>query len=94
LRRHPDQISKPFMILGRSREGVDFDALDGRPTYLFFVLGLRYDELHLPWLSKLVQMLGQPGTVPSLIEAADASTLYALLADAERKLGPAIAAGA
>lgn len=94
LRRHPDQVSKPFMVLGRSREGVDFDALDGKPTHLFFVLGLRYDELHLPWLAKLVQMLAQPGTVPALMEASDASTLYALLADAERKLGPAIASGA
>lgn len=94
LRRHPDQISKPFMVLGRSRAGVDFDALDGKPTHLFFVLGLRYEELHLPWLEKLVQMLAQPGMVPSLMEASDASTLYELLADAERKLGPAIVAGA
>jgi mannitol/fructose-specific phosphotransferase system IIA component (Ntr-type) len=94
LRRHPDQISKPFMVLGRSREGVDFDALDAKPTHLFFVLGLRYEELHLPWLAKLVQMLAQPGMVPSLMEATDASALYELLADAERKLGPAIAAGA
>jgi excisionase family DNA binding protein len=94
LRRHPEQISKPFMVLGRSREGVDFDALDGKPTHLFFVLGLRYDELHLPWLSKLVQMLAQPEVVPSLMGAHDSTGLYARLAEAERKLDPAIAEGA
>jgi len=88
LRRHPEQISKPFMVLGRSREGVDFDALDGKPTHLFFVLGLRYDELHLPWLAKLVQMLAQPEVVPSILEASGAAALYERLAEAERKLQP------
>jgi excisionase family DNA binding protein len=93
LRRHPEQIAKPFMVLGRSREGLDFDALDGQPTHLFFVLGLRYEELHLPWLSKLVQMLAQPQVVASLLNAADAQSLYDVLVRAERQLAPARAAG-
>ena len=94
LRRHPEQIAKPFMVLGRSRDGVDFDALDGQPTHLFFVLGLRYDELHLPWLAKLVQMLAQPDVVASLLSAPDAEAVYDVLVTAERKLGPVIAAEA
>jgi excisionase family DNA binding protein len=94
LRRHPEQVIKPFMVLGRSREGVDFDALDGKPTHLFFVLGLKYDELHLPWLAKLVQMLAQPAVVPSLLGARDAAAIYERLADAERRLEPASAAKA
>jgi excisionase family DNA binding protein len=92
LQRHPEQIAKPFMVLGRSHQGVDFDALDGKPTHLFFVLGLRYDELHLPWLAKLVQMLAQPEVVPSLMKARDAGALYERLAEAERKLQPTAAA--
>src|SRR5512142_866857 len=48
LRRNPEQVTRPFMVLGRSRPGVDFDALDGEPTHLFFVLGLKFGELHLP----------------------------------------------
>lgn len=88
LRRHPEQVVKPFMVLGRSREGVDFDALDGKPTHLFFVLGLKYEGLHLPWLGKLVQILAQPGAVESLLGAPDAAVLYGVLAEAERKLEP------
>lgn len=88
LRRNPEQVVKPFMVLGRSHEGIDFDALDGKPTHLFFVLGLKYDELHLPWLSKLVQMLAQPEVVPSLLKANDAAAVYELLAEAEKKLEP------
>lgn len=94
LRRSPEQVVKPFLVLGRSREGVDFDALDARPVHLFFVLGLKYDELHLPWLAKLVQMLAQPGAVRSLLEAADAAAIYQRLSDYERKLEPLVAAGA
>jgi excisionase family DNA binding protein len=93
LRRSLEYVTKPFMVLGRSRAGVDFDALDGKPTHLFFVLGLRYEELHLPWLAKLAQMLGQPDTIARLLEAADADALYAVLAGAERNLGIAAASG-
>jgi len=94
LRRHPEQVVKPFMVLGRSREGVDFDALDGKPTHLFFVLGLKYDELHLPWLAKLVQMLAQADVLPSLLGASDADAIYRLLLEAERRMEPALAAKA
>ncbi len=92
LRRHPEQIAKPFMVLGRSQDGIDFDALDGAPTHLLFVLGLRYDELHLPWLAKLVQMLTQPDITSALLRAADAQTLYDVLLSAEQKLAPALRA--
>jgi len=93
LHRSPGQVTRPFMVLGRSREGVDFDALDGKPVHLFFVLGLKYDELHLPWLAKLVQMLAQPGAVDDLLAAPDARALFDALSVAERKLGPVAAAG-
>lgn len=86
LRRHPEQITKPFMVLGRSRRGIDFDALDGKPTRLFFVLGLRYEELHLPWLAKLVQMLAQPDVGDALMTAEDTETIYGVLTQAEKRL--------
>ena len=56
LYRNPERVVRPFMVLGRSQDGVDFDSLDGEPTHLFFVLGLKFQELELPWLSKLSQM--------------------------------------
>jgi excisionase family DNA binding protein len=86
LRRNPDRVVRPFMVLGRSRAGVDFDALDGNPTHLFFVLGLKYDELHMPWLQKLAQILVQPGNVAALLAAGDAEEIYRLLIAAEQHL--------
>src|SRR5512138_1092563 len=45
LHRSPEQVIRPFMVLGRSSNGADFDSLDGKPTHLFFVLGLKCTEL-------------------------------------------------
>jgi excisionase family DNA binding protein len=87
LNRHPEHVVKPFMVFGRSLDGVDFDALDGRATHLFFVLGLKYHELHLPWLAKLPQMCARPETLRILMAADTADSIFAALADAERDLG-------
>jgi excisionase family DNA binding protein len=86
LNRHPEQVVKPFMVLGRSLNGVDFDALDGEPTHLFFVLGLKFHELHLPWLAKLPQMCALPETLRTLMVAATSDSIFAALSDAERDL--------
>jgi excisionase family DNA binding protein len=87
LNRHPEHVVKPFMVFGRSLGGVDFDALDGGPTHLFFVLGLKYHELHLPWLAKLSQMCARPETLRTLMAANTADSIFAALSDAERDLG-------
>ena len=92
LRCHPEQIVRPFMLLGRSREGLSFDAIDGQPVHLFFVLGLKYEELRLPWLARLVQMLAKPESIQPLLRAPDAQVLFSALLEAERKLGPVPAA--
>jgi excisionase family DNA binding protein len=85
LQRSPEQVARPFMVLGRSPAGVDFDALDGKPTYLFFVLGLKYAELHLPWLHKLSHIVGQPGALEPIMKAQGAAAIYRALEDADRK---------
>jgi excisionase family DNA binding protein len=86
LNRHPEHVVKPFMVFGRSLSGVDFDALDGKPTHLFFALGLKYHELHLPWLAKLPQMCSRPETLRTLMAAGTADSIFAALSDAERDL--------
>lgn len=94
LHRSPEQVSRPFMVLGRSTVGVDFDALDNAPTHLFFVLGLKFNELHLPWLQKLSQILIQPERVRAILAAPDRSAIYGVLAEAERRLLPIATADA
>jgi excisionase family DNA binding protein len=86
MNRHPDQVVRPFMVLGRSLAGVDFDALDGGPTYLFFVLGLKFDELHLPWLTKLAQLFARPEATAALMAAPNAEVIFQSLCQAEKTL--------
>lgn len=90
LRRNPEQVVRPFMVLGRSRAGLDFDALDGLPTHLFFVLGLKFEALHLPWLDKLAHMFAYEDAVQSLLDAPDAEAIFEAVAAAERRLEPEV----
>jgi len=88
MNRHPEQVIRPFMVLGRSRAGVDFDALDGGPTHLFFVLGLKFHELHLPWLAKLAQLFARPEATATLVAAPSTEVIFDSLRQAERTLFP------
>jgi excisionase family DNA binding protein len=94
LHRSPEQVIRPFMVLGRSTRGVDFDSLDGEATHLFFVLGLKFTELHLPWLQKLSQILIDRERVKLLLRALDAESIYEVLSEAERTLAPSALASA
>jgi excisionase family DNA binding protein len=60
------KIARPFVVVGRSWEGIPFGAADGNPTYLFFLLGLKYDRLHLPILGRLARALRNPATIAKL----------------------------
>jgi PTS system nitrogen regulatory IIA component len=57
LDRHPEYVREPFLLLGRSRDGVDFRAPDDQPVHIVVLMGLRYQKLHLPWLKRLSELL-------------------------------------
>jgi excisionase family DNA binding protein len=73
------KIARPFVVVGRSWEGIPFGAPDGNPTYLFFLLGLKYDRLHLPILGRLARALRNPTTIARLRSLSSPDQLRALL---------------
>ncbi len=73
------KISRPFLVCGRSWEGIAFGAPDGRPTFLFFLMGLKYDKLHLPILGRLARSLRNPTTIAKLRAMSSPDKLRALL---------------
>lgn len=73
------KIGRPFIIVGRSWSGIQFGAPDGNPTYLFFLLGLKYDRLHLPILGRLARALRNPATIAKLRSLSSPDQLRALL---------------
>jgi len=52
-------LRKLLLGFGLSRQGVDFDSMDGKPTYLFFFLVTPEDSagLHLNMLARISRLL-------------------------------------
>ena len=73
------KIGRPFVVVGRSWEGITFGAPDGGPTFLFFLLGLKYDRLHLPILGRLARALRNPATIAKLRSLSSPDQVRALL---------------
>jgi excisionase family DNA binding protein len=73
------KIGRPFIVVGRSWSGISFGAPDGAPTYLFFLLGLKYDRLHLPILGRLARALRNSTTIAKLRSLSSPDQLRALL---------------
>ncbi|HEY0191297.1 MAG TPA: PTS sugar transporter subunit IIA [Kofleriaceae bacterium] len=86
------KIARPFIIVGRSWEGIMFGAPDNAPTYLFFLLGLKYDRLHLPILGRLARATRNPATIAKLraLSSPDQIRAVMLKEDAQLREGPAL----
>ncbi|WP_053333380.1 PTS sugar transporter subunit IIA [Haliangium ochraceum] len=77
--RESDRVARPFIVMGRSYNGIDFGAPDGKPTFLFFLLGLQYDKLHLPILGRLARLMRSATTVAKLRSLPSPTKIRALL---------------
>jgi len=79
-------IKKPLLILGRSAEGVDFDALDGEKTYLFFMLISPQEEvgLHLKILAKISHLVRDKFIVERLRKIKNKHEIFPIIFDFER----------
>lgn len=54
-----DEVKEVVAAFGRSSQGVDFDSLDGKPAYIFFLLLAPVDSTgpHLKALARLSRIL-------------------------------------
>lgn len=84
--KHPS-VKKLTAIFARSREGVDFDSLDGEPVHLFFLLLSNQDTAaqHLEALAYISQNLRDEIFRRFLIKARDSKEIYELLEEADQK---------
>lgn len=76
-------IDELIVTFGRSKEGVDFDSMDGKPANLFFLLLAPENTtgLHLKALAKISKMLKDNAFRKKLIEAKSKDELYLIIAD-------------
>lgn len=68
-----DSLDETLVCFGRSRDGVNFDAIDNRPVHLFVVIfsPTHEGEEYLQTLASVRRMLKQPGRRQKLFNSSN-----------------------
>lgn len=76
-------LEELVVAFGRSKEGIPFDAVDGKPVHLFFLLLAPENSAgqHLKALAKISKMLKVVNFRKKLLEAKSRGELYKLIID-------------
>ena len=74
-------VSEVVFALGRSKEGVNFDALDNQPVKLviLFLVPQGQFQKHLHTLANIAKFLHKPGFRRALERAPDAASVYKII---------------
>src|SRR5512146_2232965 len=80
-------VGEIVACLGRAPGGVDFDSMDGQPTFLFFVLVAPENSTgaHLKALARISRVFKDPEFRRRLMAAGDAESMYHVVADEDAK---------
>jgi PTS system fructose-specific IIC component/PTS system nitrogen regulatory IIA component len=78
-------VDKVYGMLGISRKGIDYEALDGNPVYLvFLVLGPVGDsEKHLKVLQRMAELLANPQFFSDIAAQRDVRGVHGVLKNYE-----------
>ena len=76
-----NSLENIYGVLGISRKGVDYDALDGQPVYiLFMLLAPQTDsEKHLRLLKRMAALLDNPQFYAELLAQNDPKSAQAII---------------
>ncbi|MCP4230149.1 MAG: PTS sugar transporter subunit IIA [bacterium] len=80
---HPDVVEELVAGFGRAGDGIDFDALDGEPVYLFFLLCAPSDSEHLKALAKLSRFLKKKSCRERLMAAQSPEDILTIIEEEE-----------
>ena len=84
-----DAVSAPSLAAMALTQGVDYGAMDGQPSDLFFMIAAPLNgDLHLEILSRLMVLLMDGGFVKALRSAADAQQFMAVIDRFEKEKYP------
>jgi PTS system nitrogen regulatory IIA component len=83
-----NNLDQQLIAFGLSRKGVDFDAMDGKPARLFFLLIAPEDAVgvHLKSLARISKLLKAPTVRERLQKATDRQQIYRIIAEEEENL--------
>lgn len=74
-------VNTPSVLFARSNKGVDYDALDGEPVHIFFMIAASEGahDLHIETLAKLSKMLLNDDFTKGLMTCETPDEVYALV---------------
>lgn len=80
-------VSEIVACVGRARRGVDFDSMDGQPTYLFFVLVAPENSTgaHLKALARISRVFKDEEFRQRLLQASDAESMFEVISAEDAK---------
>jgi nitrogen PTS system EIIA component len=73
--------------LGRSKEGIDFEAMDGRPAHLFFALLAPANSTgnHLKALARISRLFKDSGFRGRLLDAKASPEIYKIITEEDAR---------
>jgi mannitol/fructose-specific phosphotransferase system IIA component (Ntr-type) len=82
-------VSEVTACFGRSKKGIDFESLDGKPAHLIILFLVPRDQFqtHLRTLAAIAKFLNDPAVRELLNSAVDAAQILAVF---EKKEAPKI----
>jgi PTS system nitrogen regulatory IIA component len=74
-------LEQLILVFGRSRDGIDFDSLDGRPAHLFFLVLAPGNSagMHLKALARISRLLKSQSVRNELMQALDARQILNII---------------
>ena len=79
-------VDRPVIVFGRHAQGIPFDAIDGEPARLFFLLVAPTVTQHLAVLARISRLLRDPRVRQELLTADSAKKVLALIREAESRM--------
>ena len=83
-----DILKMPLLSFGRSKEGIDYEAIDNKPVYLFFLLVAHENSsgLHLHILARIAKLLKSSKFKKRLMEAKTKEDIYKTIIEADKEI--------
>ena len=79
-------VDQPILVFGRHKQGIPYDAIDGIPARLFFLLIAPTVTQHLAILARLGRLVRDPKLRRNLLSADSAEKVLALIREGEAKM--------
>ncbi|RLB12224.1 MAG: PTS sugar transporter subunit IIA [Deltaproteobacteria bacterium] len=83
-----DVLKTPLLSFGRSKKGINYNAIDNKPVHLFFLLVAPENSsgLHLHILARIARLLKNNKFKKGLMEADTEEEIYKIITEADKEI--------